>query len=115
MEAVRQGFQVTDDEIWDYLETLKEKIKKSKNAADIQAMIDQFDTEDDFWNYESTVYKKNLPIQKLVESLKKQYAEENSLTAATDTSDFHDTFIEFYEQYKADLVETEHYQLVAPN
>lgn len=111
-EAIKQGFQVTDDEIWDYLETLKEKVKKSNNASDIQTMIDQFDTEDEFWNYEFTVYKKNLPIQKLVDSLKKQYGEENDLTVSNDTRG---GFSEFYEQYKADLVAAEHYQLVSEN
>ena len=111
VKAVKEGQDVTEDEIWAYLNEMKMDMKNSQNASDIQALIDQFDSEEDYWNYEFTVYQKNLPIQKYVEVLKQSFAEETNQSDSMDTAEFNEGFLNYYEEYKRELVDAENYQL----
>ena len=65
---------MTDQEVYDYLEKLKVFIEQSDNKEDAMAIIEQFDSEEDYWNYEFEVYKKDLPIQKYMAAKEKQAA-----------------------------------------
>lgn len=109
-EAIRNGYSVTDDEVWDYLEELKQIINTSDNKEDAYAVMSSFGSEQEYWDYEFTVYQKNLPIQKYVESLKAQY--EARTGNMRGTLDYMNQFNSYYEEYKQDLVEAENYQLV---
>ncbi len=66
-EALAQGFTVTDEEVWDYLDTLNETINQADNKEDALKIMEQFATEQDYWDFEFLVYQKNLPIQKYVQ------------------------------------------------
>lgn len=57
-QAIEAGYTVTDQEVYDYLEKLKVFIEQSDNKEDAMAIIEQFDSEEDYWNYEFEVYKK---------------------------------------------------------
>lgn len=72
-EAIRNGYSVTDDEVLAYLEDLKETINTADNKEDAYAVMNSFGSEHEYWDYEFTVYQKNLPIQKYVDSLQAQY------------------------------------------
>ena len=72
-EAIRNGYSVTEDEIWNYLEELKEVINNADNKEDAYEVMNSFGSEQEYWNYEFGVYQKNLPIQKYVDSLQVQY------------------------------------------
>jgi hypothetical protein len=108
--AIRNGYIVTDDEVLDYLNQLKETINTADNKEDAYAVMKSFDSEQDYWDYEFTVYQKNLPIQKYVESLQDQY--ESKTTLKRGTTEFLNDFNSYFNNYKKSLVEAENYQIV---
>ena len=108
-EAIRNGYSVTDDEVRAYLEELKETINTADNKEDADAVIKSFGSEQEYWDYEFTVYQKNLPIQKYVDSLKAQYEAKSKL--ARGSAELVNDFNSYYENYKQDLVNEENYQL----
>lgn len=71
-KAMEAGYGVTEQEIYDYLNELKELMGSAENKEDIRKVIEQFDSEEEYWNYQFEVYKKNLPIQNYVQDLKKE-------------------------------------------
>lgn len=109
-EAARKGYTVTDDEVWSYLEELKEFITTSDNKDDAYAVINSFDSEQEYWDYEFKVYQKDLPIQKFNEDLQAQYEAQTGKTNGT--SESMADFNSYFEKYKQDLVEKENYQLI---
>lgn len=64
IKAIESGYTVTDDEVWVYIDELKAIINESENSEDMYALISQFENEDDYWQYEFSVYKKELPVIK---------------------------------------------------
>ena len=67
-EAVKAGYDVTDSEVEAYLEELKQTLYHADNSEDVMAVMEQFDSEEDYWKYEFEVYKKDLPIIKYREA-----------------------------------------------
>lgn len=67
-EAVKAGYDVTDSEVEAYLEELKQILYHADNSEDAMAVMEQFDSEEDYWKYEFEVYKKDLPIIKYREA-----------------------------------------------
>lgn len=104
--AIREGYAVTDEEIWEYLEEMKDLLKRADNSDENQAVIDQFDSEEDFWNFEFTVYQKNLPIQNYVHDLKLKFMQENGNYSEEGSKAWGERF----DQIKAELVEKENFK-----
>lgn len=73
VKAIKAGFDVTDEEVDNYIADLKKMSDEAENADDVKKVIAQFDSEDEYWAYEKEVYQKQLPIQKYVESLESDY------------------------------------------
>lgn len=67
-EAVKAGYDVTDSEVEAYLEELKQTFYHADNSEDAMTVMEQFDSEEDYWKYEFEVYKKDLPIIKYREA-----------------------------------------------
>lgn len=107
-EAIQNGYSVTDEEVWSYLDELKEFITTSDNKDDAYAVINSFNSEQEYWDYEFRVYQKDLPIQKFNKDLQAQYEAQ----AERGTSEFMGDYNSYYEKYKQDLVEKENYKLV---
>ena len=57
-QAIEAGYTVTDKEVYDYLEELKQFINQSENKEDAMAIIEQFDSEEDYWIMNSKYIKK---------------------------------------------------------
>ena len=112
-EAVRNGYDVTDDEVRVYLEELKQAIASADNKEDVEAVIKGFGSEDEYREYEFNVYKKDLPIQKYTESLKVEY-ENNDISSEVQgiSVNFDEDFNDFFERYKEELVEKQNYQKI---
>ena len=51
-KAISEGYTVTDDEVWAYLEELKNIINEAVNKEEAQALINQFDSEEEYWQHE---------------------------------------------------------------
>lgn len=111
--AIAAGYSVSDDEINDYLDDLKVTIKDSINSEEVQALISQFGSEEEYWQHESEVYKINLPIEKYLESLKQEYLK-NSISTRSNNQEAEET-IENYNRYieevKSELVKQEQYEI----
>ena len=73
VEAVKNGFDATDEEVKTYVDSLKEELNKPENKEQLNSVIKGFGSEDEYWDYEYMVYQKQLPIQKYVKSLENDY------------------------------------------
>lgn len=102
-KALQEGYDVTDAEVDAYLSELKSMMSTAENKTDIEALISQFDSEEEYWQYQKEVYRKNLPIQKYVSELQKQYDENGK---ETDTAE---EWNHYLEQYKREVVQEENY------
>lgn len=96
-QAVKAGYSVTEEEARAYIEELKKMTDEADNKEDISQLIAQFDSEEDYWEYEVTVYMKNLPIQNYVKDLEKNFLKNNETEATWD-----EYFAELKEQYAAE-------------
>lgn len=108
-EAILNGFDVTDTEIRDFLETQKQFLKNTKNAEEAHIMIEGFGSEEAYWEYELYVHKKNLPIMKYREFLEEQYYAENNMKTDEkiegDTLILGGNFNDYYESYQQSLLD----------
>ena len=109
-QAIEAGYTVTDQEVYDYLEKLKVFIEQSDNKEDAMAIIEQFDSEEDYWNYEFEVYKKDLPIQKYMAAKEKEFKE--VAPQAKSINEIEEEWQDYYEQIKAQAVENEEFKVV---
>ncbi len=75
VEAINNGFDVTQEEVEEYVAGLKETAKEAANSEDVYKVISQFESEEEYWEYQKEVCKKQLPIQKYVKSLEQEYSE----------------------------------------
>lgn len=115
--AIQNGYSVTDEEVLAYLEELKEIINEADNKEDAMEVISQFDSEQDYWDYEFSVYQKDLPIQNYVADLEKEYmqASANSNSIASDSSDaseIEENWQASYEELKKELVADEEFEII---
>jgi len=68
----------------------------------VDTIMEQFDSEEDYWNYEFTVYQKNLPIQNYVHDLEQEYlAQQENPEISWETH---------FEKLKETLAANENYQ-----
>ncbi|MCR5785051.1 MAG: hypothetical protein K6G40_05340 [Eubacterium sp.] len=104
MEAVSNGYSASDEEVWEYLDELKETVKNADNSADVYAVIEQFDSEEDFWNYEFIVYKKDLPAQNYVSDMENSYGDTASNKDLTENQS-DTTWETYFENLKDELQE----------
>ncbi|MDD3361495.1 MAG: hypothetical protein PHW34_07480 [Hespellia sp.] len=102
-KALQEGYDVTDEEVDEYLNELKSMMSTAENKTDIEVLISQFDSEEEYWQYQKEVYRKNLPIQKYVSDLQQQY---DGNGQETDTAD---EWNHYLEQYKTKVVQEENY------
>lgn len=109
-QAIEARYTVTDQEVYDYLEKLKVFIEQSDNKEDAMAIIEQFDSEEDYWNYEFEVYKKDLPIQKYMAAKEKEFKE--VAPQAKSINEIEEEWQDYYEQIKAQAVENEEFKVV---
>ena len=110
-QAIEAGYTVTDQEVYDYLEEVKGNLSnQSENKEDAMAIIEQFDSEEDYWNYEFEVYKKDLPIQKYMAAKEKEFKE--VAPQAKSINEIEEEWQEYYEQIKAQAVENEEFKVV---
>ena len=108
-EAIKNGYTVTDEEVWTYLDELKKIIDSAENKEDAYAIMSAFDSEDEYWAYEFEVYQKNLPIQNYVKALETQFYEEYSNSEKA--KGIEQTWEDYFENYKQELVQQKQYEV----
>ena len=108
-KAIQSGFQVTDNEVKSYIEELKNEVEKATNRDEVLAVINQFESEDAYWEYEFEVYKKSLPIQNYVRSLETSYKENTGFSRSISDEDLEQTWADEFESIKQQAVQNEKY------
>ena len=66
--AIQNGYEVTEEDINDWLTELRTMLENDTTGA-YQSAMEGFDSEDAYWKYEYEVYRVDLPIQNYVSSL----------------------------------------------
>lgn len=72
-EAIKNGYMVSDDEISAYLEQLKIDFQTAENKDEIYRFINSFESEEAYWNFQFEMFRKDLPIQKYVSDMEKEF------------------------------------------
>lgn len=108
--AIKNGYSVTEEEIWDYLEQLKELMKTASNKDEVEAIIGQFPSEEDYWNFQFTVYQKNLPIQNYVKDMEKTFMSTSQYSNDKEETDLQANWIQQFNHLKEELVKEENFQ-----
>lgn len=112
-KAISEGYTVTNDEIWAYLDELKVTISQSDNAEQAQILIDQFDSEEEYWQHEFEVYQVNLPIEKYTEALQQEYYSNYAVPYSIDqnTDNIMQGYSDYLDEIKENLVASEQYTI----
>ena len=76
-EAIKNGYNVTDDEILAHIEQMKKEFEVAENKDEIDDFIDKFENEDAYWKFQFEMLKKDLPIQKYVSEKERNYISKN--------------------------------------
>ena len=113
VEAIKNGFDVTDEEVKEYVEELKKNIENAENKDEIMGIINAFDSEEDYWEYEYEVYQKLLPIQKYVKSLEQKYLDKHM--DESKNQDILEDWDKEFENIKEKFVEEQGYESVKTN
>ena len=82
----------------------------NKTYIEVMEIVNKFDSEEDYWNYEFEVYKKLLPVQKYVKSLEKKYVSKH--TKQNGNSDVLEKWDKEFEKIKNKLVDEQNYERV---
>lgn len=112
-KAIDSGYTVTDTEVTEYLNNLKSTLDTANNKEDVYALINQFNSEEDYWDYQFQIYQINLPIEKYVQALKEEFYNSQLSTYSEDTvsKDLFTDFNNYLNSLKTDLVEAENYTI----
>ena len=110
LEAVRQGFDVTEEEVRDKIESLKEMLSGEENAALLSQMMTGFSSEEAYWEYEYQVYQKSLPIEKYRMKLENDFFADGEHDRGNEADQ--DAWISWYDAYKEELVKKQAFQPV---
>lgn len=112
-KAMAEGYGVSDSEIWNYIERLKEVLDNSTNTKDVYALMSQFESEEEYWQFEYKVYQKNLPIEKYLEDLRKRFYDSNIETYQISSElSIDEQYEEYIESLKEDLAIKEDFQIL---
>ena len=105
-EAIREGYDTTEEEIAAYIEEVKEDMADRKNKETREMIIKAFGSEEAYWEYEEVLCEIDLPIKNYINSLEEAYEKEN-----TDAKD--SEWAKEFETIKDTLIEKENFQLVS--
>lgn len=100
-EAIKNGYDVSEEEVQIYCDELKEIIATSENSEMYDAVVSSFESEEAYWQYEYLVYQKDLPIQKYVADMEYNYAQQLGLDQYS--QDFQDAWTKHFEEWKEQL------------
>lgn len=111
--AIENGYEVTDQEVQDYIEELKVIISQSDNREDALNVMEQFPSEEAYWEYEFTVYKINLPIQNYVHDVEQAYKNKMIYSEKMSPEDAEAAWQNYFESLKENLVRQQNYQVIS--
>ncbi|CVI65930.1 hypothetical protein NDGK_00371 [Clostridiales bacterium CHKCI001] len=101
--AIANGYNVSEEELNSYLEKLKQTFQEAANKETMTAVMEAFPSEQEYWDYQRTVYQKDIPIQKYIEAEREVYMKEQNTDMDWDT---------YFEKWKAELRQSQNFQKV---
>lgn len=107
VEAIKKGYSVTKEDIYEYLSSLKQFLGDAENKEDVQSLINEYGSEEEYWAYEYKVYQKSLPIQNYVANLESEFATQYNLEQGTE--EFQQKWLDYFELYKKELMKKQEY------
>lgn len=110
-KAIEAGFTVSDQEVINYVNEFKEFAMQADNKEDLIAVMSEFSSEEEYWNYQVEVYKKSLPIQKYVESLEQNFKNKPATRGASE-EDLENSWQKEFEQIKESAASEQEFQVV---
>ena len=73
VEAIKNGYSVTEEEIEEYLKELKTPLKSCLSDEEYNNICSAYGGESEYWQYEYEVYQMNFPIQNYVKDIEEEY------------------------------------------
>lgn len=111
-KAIEAGFDVSEQEVINYVNEFKNFAMQADNKEDIIAVMSEFSSEDEYWDYQVEVYKKSLPIQKYVESLEQNFKNKPA-TRGSSGEDLENSWQKEFEQIKESAASEQEFQVVS--
>ena len=108
--ATKAGYKATEEDLKERIDYLKEISKEIKDKEEFQAMIDSFESEEAYWEYERLVLIKDIAIEKYREAeIKPEF---DKITAHEPGSEeYWAEWGKWYEDYQIKMVEEQEFQL----
>lgn len=106
VKAIENGYDVTDEEVYAYLDELKAMLQEENNQEMYHSAMEGFESEEDYWAYEFTVYKVDLPIQKYNAAMEEAYREKSNLNE----NEFDKAWSEEFEEIKEEAVKEQNFE-----
>lgn len=105
--ALKNGFQVSVDEVDDKIEELQKLFLIAENRDQLNEVMNGFSSEEEYWNYEKEVYKKSLPIENYRIKLEEEYKKKQE--ANKKMEDLQSEWIVWYEEFQRQEAENQHF------
>ena len=110
LEARKNGFDASDEEIDKKISELKLILPDSNVKDGLQELINAFGSEEAYWEYEKNVYRKSLPIEKYREKLQSEFLA--GVHADYFTEETQNEWNEWYESFQMNLAEKQQFCIV---
>ena len=111
-EALRQGCTATDEEAQAIVDDQRESTKKADNYEDIKTFLETANmTDEEYWQSQKELFKKELIISRYTEPIRKAYAEKKGLQPA-DTEAW-EGWDEYLQKIADKLIKQDHVKKVA--
>ncbi|MCH1982098.1 hypothetical protein MCG98_05910 [Ruminococcus sp. OA3] len=115
-EAIKNGYAVTEEDIMNHLDQMKVEFRSATNKEEIYSFINEFDSEQAYWDFQFEMFKKDLPIQRYNADIEKAFFETNILYDESienySEEEYSDTMLELEEDW---LEEFENMKNIAEN
>lgn len=104
-EAIANGYTASDQEVEEFLKEQKRQYGQAENKEEVYAFMDRFESKQAYWEFQSEVYKKDLPIQKYNAAREREFMEEQIAGGSADGLEFQDKWEHEFQRQKAEAVE----------
>ena len=104
-EAIANNYTVTDQEIEEFLEEQKRQYEQAENKEEVYAFMGRFENEQEYWEFQAEIYKKDLPIQKYNAAREREFMEEQISDGSADGLEFQEKWEDEFNKQRAEAVE----------
>ena len=84
---------------------------ESDQTDELKQLMNGFESEEAYWEYEYEVYKKSLPIEKYRIFLGKEFSEKE--TSEKGSEEYQNEWIKWYDSYQEDLAKEQNFIVVS--